>query len=355
MEQESRKNLKNGKDKLLYYRRVDTGNVNERFRVKAKKDGEIESQLLLYPEQERVFFTEEDIKAISLDKYGTNIPYMDGELTILNNYFFDFWSYYLGAEGVALYAHLKRYTYGSKDLCFPNLQLIGLKMGKSRPTILNYMEILEKYGFIMKFNVLNEDKDMKEESPIYKIRKKIPLLTEKLIYGDPNLQIPETEKPHIKKVLEKEKEGLPELLRKEHEKFVKEKLEQAEQISIDDFIDYEEIFEKLMENKNRVQFKRKNNQTRGLLKANQIKINMTAFEKEILETILQTAEKKISKPSFDVWFKNLLLKKEGRTYILYASNEFTKDWLRQQYQSFIKEIITQLDTEYENIEYRAIN
>ncbi len=53
--------------------------------------------------------------------------------------------------------------------------------------------------------LLNESKNMVEESTLFKIRKQVPLLSQKLIYGDQELEIPDDALPHIKKVLNKEK------------------------------------------------------------------------------------------------------------------------------------------------------
>ncbi|MFC7561563.1 helix-turn-helix domain-containing protein [Paenibacillus farraposensis] len=72
--------------------------------------------------------------------------------------------------------HLKRYCYGDIDYCWPDLDLIGAKMKKSRNTIKKYLAILEKYGFVLMFNVMNADKNNMEESPLFKIRRQVPFL-----------------------------------------------------------------------------------------------------------------------------------------------------------------------------------
>lgn len=220
--EDERLNLKGKKDHLEYFRLVDTGTREPRLKLlKEENEDNLLTRTYWYPEQDKVKYTEEEVRKFSLDSYGENIPYIDGELTIFNNYLFDYWGYYLNAEGLALYGHLKRFAYGSKDWCFPNFELISLKMDKSRPTIHNFMELLERYGFAYKFGVTNRSREGVEEGPIFKLRKQVPLLTKALIYGNPDLQIPENAPPHIKKALRKEQKGLPDRLRKEHEKYIK--------------------------------------------------------------------------------------------------------------------------------------
>jgi hypothetical protein len=240
---ENRTNLKGSKDQLAYYRLVNTGSVEPRLKLLAEENQDnLISRTYYYPEQNKVKFTEEEVRKFSLDSYGENIPYIDGELTIFNNYLFDFWGHYLNAEGLALYGHLKRHAYGNKDWCYPNLDLISLKMDKSRPTILTYLDILERYGFAYQFGVLNFSKEGVEESPVFKLRKKVPLLTNALIYGNPELEIPEDAPPHIKRALKKEKKGLPDRLRKEHEKYVSLMIESNEPVKLEKDIDFESIY-----------------------------------------------------------------------------------------------------------------
>ncbi|MDQ0271275.1 DnaA N-terminal domain-containing protein [Cytobacillus purgationiresistens] len=358
--EEFEKNLKGNNDKLEYYRKVQNGEVHPRTKlIKNSSNQEPDAKVYYYPDQDKVLFSEEEVKKMSLDKYGENIPYIDGELTIFNNYLFDFWGYYLNAEGLALYGHLKRFAYGSKDWCFPNFELISMKMDKTRPTIHNFMDILERYGFSFKLSVINHSRLGQEESPVFKLRKKIPLLTEKLIYGDPTIEIPEDAPAHIKKALKKEKTGLPKRLQKEHEKYVATMINNNEKVELEKDINFEEIYQSWIQYGKIIKSKEK------IIKANQKDIVVTKdyaalvktvndVEKTILNNLLTFIEKKVSKPSFDTWFQNIIVKKNLTDIIIYSNSQFNKDWLEEKYDSIIREALVNLDIEYENVAYEII-
>ncbi|MFD0051511.1 hypothetical protein ACFVHQ_19700 [Actinomycetes bacterium NPDC127524] len=219
---ENKKNLKGTSDDLTYFRRVKSEGKDLRLRFEKKENGEDFSKIVHYPTMDIVFFSNSDVTNFSLDKFGKSIPYVEGEITIFNNYFFDFWSYYLTVGGVVFYGHLKRYAYGNEDWCSPDIKKIALKMDKSYSAVLRYIEILEHFGFIYKFSEVNKSKENIEQMPIFKIRKMIPLLTKELIEGNSGLIIPSDAEPHIKKIYKKVIMGLPKSLRDDHEKYLKE-------------------------------------------------------------------------------------------------------------------------------------
>ncbi|WP_209124494.1 DnaA N-terminal domain-containing protein [Alkalihalobacillus sp. BA299] len=358
MENDKKKNLKERYDRLIYYRYQETGDKIPRKRKRKGKDNQYYDEVYFETELERIFFSEEEVKAFSLDKHGQHIPYVDGELTILNNYLFDFWGWYLKAEGLALYGHLKRHAYGKKDWCFPNLELISLKMSKSVPTIRNYLELLERYGFIYKFGVLNKDNEGREESPLYKIRKKIPFLTEKLLNGDPSIQIDTKLPKHIQEAQKKEKEGLPERLFKDHEKYVAEMMANAESVSIDVELNFEEVYNELLKRGQR-QAKKKSalEQSKQLeIKKDFIFEEITESDKLIWKAVLRFIEGKVSKPSFDTWFKNTFAVTRKSNIYIFVPNEFSRDWIsnNQGYQSLIQEALSEYAPSIDEIIIKSI-
>jgi len=343
--EDERQNLKGGKDKLEYFRSIDTGLVEPRLRlVKEDNEDNLITRTYYYPEKDRVKFSEEEVRKFSLDSYGESIPYIDGELTIFNNYLFDFWSYFLNAEGLALYGHLKRFAYGNKDWCFPNFELISLKMDKSRPTVHNYMEILERYGFAYKFGVWNQSREGIEESPIFKIRKKVPLLSKKLIYGDPDIVIPDSAPAHIKKALKKEQQGLPKRLQIEHEKYVKTMINNNEPVKMEVQVDFEGIYQQWLQYGELIKSSQKSKSSKSF-KQVKLEKSMSATEEQILDFIKAFMMKKISKPSFDTWFANVLLKKDNDLITIIAPNEFARDWLQEKYVESIQLALTEQNIE----------
>jgi hypothetical protein len=342
---ENEKNLKGNTDVLTYYRLKDTGSFEERAKL-IETSNELTTQLYFYPEKDKILFSEKEIRKFSLDKYGQSLPYIDGELTIFNNYFFDFWGYYLTAEGTSLYGHLKRYAYGNKDWSYPKIPLICAKMNKSRSTVLRFLDILEHYGFVYQFGVINNTRKNVEESPVFKIRKQIPLLPKRLIYGDPKLEIPEDAPVHIKNALKREQKGLPDLLKKEHEKFVEKHVHDS--AVLEESMDFEQIYKTWL-NFGELLKKNKSKQPNSSKAKITITKEMTEQEKILLMYILEEAQKSISKPSFETWFKDILLKIDKKTYTIYAPNEFAKDWLQDHYHSFIKCCLEKIEGEIDNL------
>ncbi len=342
-------NLKGNDDVLNYYRLKQTDSYVQRVKLIDILD-EPTTKVYFYPEQDKVLFKEDEVKKFTLDSYGESIPYIDGELTIFNNYYWDFWGHYLTAEGTSLYGHLKRYAYGDKDWCFPNLDLIAAKMDKSRKTVLTYLDILERYGFAFKFGVLNETRKNVEESPVFKIRKQVPLLTKKLIYGDPEIVIPEDAPPHIQKALKREQKGLPLLLRKEHEKFVEKHLKSNAAEKLEKEIDFEKVYsawlqfgEILKQNKSKEKFI-PNAQAK-------LVVEMNEHEKILLKFILEQAGNSFSKPSYETWFKDIRLKIDEKTYTIFTPNAFSRDWLKEKYSNFIQNCITQIEDQIDTLTF----
>ena len=66
-------------------------------------------------------------------------------------------------------------------------------------------------------------------------------------------------------------------------------------------------------------------------------------QKEIWNQCLNAVGEKISQQSFDIWVKPLKLLKMTETFIeLEVPNKFFKDWLSENYQSIIKDVLFQI-------------
>ncbi|RHW36083.1 hypothetical protein D1B31_18570 [Neobacillus notoginsengisoli] len=349
--EEDRQNLKGGKDKLEYYRGIETGTLEPRLKL-VKEESNLKTLTYYYPEKDIIKYTEDEVRKFSLDSYGESIPYVDGELTIFNNYLFDFWGYFLNAEGLALFGHLKRFAYGNKDWCFPNFELISLKMDKSRPTVHNYMDILERYGFAYKFGVWNRSREGVEESPIFKVRKKVPLLSKKLIYGDPDIVIPDDAPAHIRKALKKEKEGLPKRLQQEHEKYVKRMINNNETVKLEKDLDFEKIYLQWQQYGELIKAssKKKSRLASEVL----VEKEMDKDELALLEFIKEYISNKISKPSYDTWFSNILLKKENKDISILTPNEFAKDWLEERYVEMFETALKEYECQFNSIKFEVL-
>lgn len=328
----SEKNLKNGTAKLLYYREKPTGNRTPKTRITKGKE-----QIYYEEELERIYFDEEIIRNLSLDKHGKNVPYVDGHLTIINNYMFDYWGFILGAEAIALYAHLKRYCYGDKDYCWPNLELISYKMKMSRNTVKKYLRVLEDNGFVYHFNVQNADLNNTNESPLFKVRKKIPLLSKEQC------------------------DQLPKVLQLDHEKYLKKLLDTCEStLELDLTVDYSELYNDL-EEKGTVRSRKPKQlslfekEKQAGIKRRMLQNEETDEDKIRWEKFLDQIRKKVSPPSFDSWFsKTFAIKKDG-ILTIYTPAELVTEWLDTRYREMINMCLQLIDPTISEIRIETIN
>ncbi len=319
------KNLKGTHHKLLYYRYRPTG-VEE---SKVRYVGDTE-QAYIKKELEKIYIPEEEIKRFTLDKHGQPIPYVDGHMTIISNYIWDYWGHFFSAEGVALYGHLKRYCYGDKDYCWPDLNLISQKMNKSRNTVKKILANLEKYGFVLVFNVQNADKNNMEESPLYKIRKKVPFLPMELY------------------------EQLPSELKIDHDRYMQGIVEQFDHIlNLDPSIDYSEVYEDVI-SKGTVVRKTKTPFELDKELGNKIKVldkEITELDRTVWDMALAIIKKKVSAPSFNTWFKGTFCIKREQTFTIYTPSNFVSEWLESRYDKMIREALTQVGSQFDHIKY----
>lgn len=327
-----KKNLKGGSAKLRYYRSRHTGNRTPKVKTTRGK------QIPYYEEElERIYFKEEDVQKFSLDRHGQNIPYVDGNLTIINNYMFDYWSHFLSAEGIALFGHLMRYCYGAKDICWPNLELIALKMNKSRNTVKKYLAILEDYGFVYQFNVQNADLNNTDESPIFKVRKKVPFLTQELY------------------------EMLPPVLQADHDRYLTVLLEtcEKEELELDPNVNYNELYDELIE-KGKVHRKPKQLSLFEKEKQAQIKKQLalkeiTEHDKQVWTALLDEIRLALAKSSFDTWFKGTFAIKNNNVYTIYTPHVHVSEWLERSYTALITKTLQKYDLNFTNIKFECFN
>jgi hypothetical protein len=323
------KNLKGTHHKLQYYRYRPTG--VEEYKLRTVRNAE---QPYTKKELEKIYIAEEDVKRFSLDKHGQPIPYVDGHLTIISNYVYDYWGHFFSAEGVALYGHLKRYCYGDKDYCWPDLNLISQKMSKSRNTIKKILGNLERYGFVIVFNVQNADKNNMEESPLFKIRKKVPFLPQELY------------------------DNLPSELKLDHDRYMQSIVENFDQIlNLDPSIDYSEVFEEVI-NKGTVVRKIKTPLELDKELNNKIKMlekEITDHDRNVWKLVLAHFEKSLSKPSYDTWFKNTFCIKREQTYTVYGSSNFVSEWLENRYTHLITKALKDVEATFDKIDFDYIS
>ncbi|HHT7153211.1 MULTISPECIES: helix-turn-helix domain-containing protein [Bacillus cereus group] len=311
--QEQKLNLKGRTGNLLYYRNIDTGRVEEKVRVVKGQP-----QTYFTPILDRVYFTEDDVRKFNLDRLGQPLPYMHGHIVMIHEYVYDFWGHYIQAEGLALYGHLLRHCYGDKNWCFPDLPLLAQKMGKSANTVKKYLKILEDYGFVYKFLVQSQKNNRMDESPLYKVRKKVPFLSQDLI------------------------DKLPENLKEHHERFMNRLVENFEEIpEFNEETDYSQIYDDLTESG---ELRKKpvspmHIQKSEFLKTRELRKSRSEKDIDIWIKVLDTIQhtKNVSKPSFETWFKGSIFLQNGNHFCIYSRTKFASDWLASHYKDLIIE------------------
>lgn len=319
------KNLKGSPHKLLYYRYRPTGVEESKIRVVND-----EQQAYTKKELEKIYIPEEEIKRFSLDKHGQPIPHVDGHMTIISNYIWDYWGHFFSAEGVALYGHLKRFCYGEKDYCWPDLKLISQKMNKSRNTVKKVLGVLEKYGFVVVFNVQNADKNNLEESPLYKVRKKVPFLPVELY------------------------EKLPTELRLDHDRYMQRIVENLDEvIHLDSSVDFTEVYDNVIRKGTVV---RKEKTVQKLQKETQAKIKLLELEitdqdRRVWSEVLMILQTKMTKPSFDTWFKHSFCIKREFAVTVYSPTHFASEWLSNRMNTLILDALLQVEPNIVQIQY----
>lgn len=296
-------------DSYIHFRSIPTG---EYELVQVNRNGK--NIMLKKPITRNEKITFEDVKALNLDDYGQDARTATDDFTLVHNYLIDFWGAIMGSDAVMLYVHLKRYCFAGKDFCFPNMTIIREKMKKgSKATINKNMDILEEYGFIAKIQRYNKNNENRQASPFFKVRRYIPLLTQDLI------------------------EQLPETVKKEHEKF----LARANGVELNETFDSEAFIKDLMKRTETMQSKKQKMKDKALMEKGDWKdyilSQLSPFEKESMRMMLTDLAERISKPSFETWFKDTIIRlnTEKHEIKLYAPNYFAMEFINSQYKQLI--------------------
>lgn len=299
-------NLIGTNEPLIYYRNEDRGDqelVTRKYQD--KKTGKIIEQTYLKSIPREITFTEQQVKNFTLEDKGTPIPRVHGNFTAVDNYFFDYWGYFLGSRATTAFMHLLRYCYGS-DVCYPSIPLIAAKMNCTRQSLNTYFEILEKYGFIYRFWTRKPNDNNKNGTIIFKVRQTIPFLSEELI------------------------EQLPPILKKEHEKDVK-RLSESYHIQLSEHVDYQEVYQEFLtygkpqESKLKKREHNKHSDYNQLikLKRDMLLTSLSDEERLIHQKIIDILRSEMSKPSFEFWFEKCVIKPLEQYYILFVPDEIT--------------------------------
>jgi chromosomal replication initiation ATPase DnaA len=68
-------------------------------------------------------------------------------------------------------------------------------------------------------------------------------------------------------------------------------------------------------------------------------------EQNIWNDVLDYIDRRVSKSTFDTWFKPCTIKKEGTKWYIISPNHFGRDWLETQYLSLVRNAIYEITKE----------
>lgn len=306
-------NLKGQAYPLLYYRPIKDDVKIEKSRW-ISKDGEFKQYFYHDTVMKKIIFNEDKVKDFSLDGLGQNLEYEDRQFTLIHNYLIRFWQPFLKGDGLALFITLKSYCI-DKDYCWPSLTSLQLESGfGSINTLKKKLSLLENYGFVFRFNCMSKEerKVNMEESPIIKVRKRVPFLPKELY------------------------EELPEELRVKHDSFMKRYMAAYDPNNLAHIIDFNAVYDDFLEQGETFK-KIPKKPVKEITKEQQLNIRetMTQRDEEITEQILQHVNTFISKPSFDTWFKHCLFKIREDVLTVYCQNAFSASWINERHKDLI--------------------
>lgn len=131
------------------------------------------------PKQDLVEVSFSEIETMNLNNKGKSISYARNNVVNVERYMLWYWSPIIGSNAIMLFLHLWEYCNQDEgvDICYPKISELCEKMNVSRPTLIKILNKLEENNFILQIHRLNKKNNMKETSPIFKLRQTIPLLS----------------------------------------------------------------------------------------------------------------------------------------------------------------------------------
>ncbi|QRV11459.1 helix-turn-helix domain-containing protein (plasmid) [Bacillus velezensis] len=131
------------------------------------------------PDKEMFEVPFSDIERLNLNKVGNEIPFSMNNVWNVERYMAYYWKQIIGAEAIFVYYQLWEYCDKDSgvDICFPKMTELAERCGISRGSLIDKIKRLEENNFLIQVHRLNKRHNNKEDSPIFKLRRTIPLLS----------------------------------------------------------------------------------------------------------------------------------------------------------------------------------
>ncbi len=314
-------------DEFIHFMRKYTG---ETRKIKGKNNSK-----RTYKEFDMVEISFNDIVDMNLNGKGVSVPYSNENVINISRYMFYYWLPIIGSDAINLFILLNEYCDKDTDICYPKVGELADRLGRSKPTLNKALDKLEENNFVVVINRLNKVADNRETSPIYKIRKTVPLLS-----------IDQYKK-------------LPPILKEKHDEFMKK---YGGSTKMDYFnYDADETMEELISNGDKIVSKKSREKINQILEeekeAEYILASLSETEKLYRETFHNAIQMRRlwSKPSFENFFGNSICILDEETNIIsLILNEVGKLYLEGNYNAYrrLADLFDEIyETEIAGIDY----
>ncbi|MCY7949010.1 helix-turn-helix domain-containing protein [Bacillus atrophaeus] len=131
------------------------------------------------PDKEMYEIPFDYIERLNLNKVGNEIPFSMNNVWNVERYMAYYWKQIIGAEAIFVYYQLWEYCDKDNgvDICFPKMSELAERCGISKGSLIDKIKRLEENNFLIQVHRLNKRVNNKEDSPIFKLRRTIPLLS----------------------------------------------------------------------------------------------------------------------------------------------------------------------------------
>ncbi|MCY8467307.1 DnaA N-terminal domain-containing protein [Bacillus atrophaeus] len=305
-----------------FYRLVPSGEKETRIR----NGKPVEVSL-----NQKEYYSEKDVAEFDLEEYSKLLPDMNGNVTIINNYFIRFWgpSFHKKMGGIIAYTFIILRSYcWDKDYTWISLSTLEEQLTVSRPTLKQYLDVLEKEGFIIRFwREAKDSKKTEQNTILIKVRRAIPYLT--------------------KEKLDK----LSDSVKREHQKFLR-KVQKESHLEFEQAYNYTTILENFRQKSIEVYKPEAKSSSSSEQSEKLYEQMLQEFDYDKLinwRMILQRIKGRFKESTFETWFKHTLGEEKDGTWIIYCRSKFERDRIDLKYRNVIQEAIEDLAFPFENL------
>ncbi|MCP1324242.1 helix-turn-helix domain-containing protein [Bacillus sp. S0628] len=120
------------------------------------------------------------LESLNLDKVGNEIPSRIHSMWNVDRYMAYYWKQIMDADCIFVWQHLWEYCdkESAVDICYPKMTELAQRCGLSKGTLISKIKKLEENNFLIQVHRLNKRNGNREDSPVFKLRGTIPLLSQ---------------------------------------------------------------------------------------------------------------------------------------------------------------------------------